>query len=34
MATTRIAVLDDADLCSNAFGHSVGVADYAYLLAL
>ena len=34
MAATRVAVLDDAYLGGNAFGHGVGMADYAYFLSL
>ena len=34
MAATGVTVLDDAYLCGNAFGHGVGMADYAYFLTL
>lgn len=33
MAATGVAVLDDAYLGGNAFGHGVGMADYAYFLS-
>ena len=31
---TRIAVLDDTNLSSDAFAHGIGMADDAHLLAL
>lgn len=34
MAAARVAVLNDAYLGGNAFGHGVGMADYAYFLTL